>query len=136
MSRTRRNQRILVIDQTQPILEFMDMLLRAEGYEVVAAPSLEGARRRLAGARPDLVICDPRAAGAPVLPTLELLESDEVTRDVPLLLCTCGISDVDASPERVLRPVTEILLKPFDIDDLLNATERLACSLPAQRTGA
>src|SRR5215218_6957385 len=67
MTSRERAPRVLVVDEQQPIREFIDQLLTAEGYEVELAPSLEGARERLAGGRPDLVICDarPRRARVP-----------------------------------------------------------------------
>jgi CheY-like chemotaxis protein len=126
MTSRERAPRVLVVDEQQPIREFIDQLLTAEGYEVELAPSLEGARERLAGGRPDLVICDARVPGAPVFPILDVLDADERTRRIPVLLCTGVIADVEASPERLIRPGTELLLKPFDIDDLLGAAERLA----------
>jgi DNA-binding NtrC family response regulator len=126
MTSSDRAPRILVIDEQQPIREFMDTLLSAHGYAVALAPSLDSARQHLSGETPDLVICDVRVPGAPVFPILDVLDGDEQTRAIPVLLCSGVLADIEAAPERLIRPGTELLLKPFDIDDLLGATARLA----------
>lgn len=130
-SSTDRAPRVLVIEGQRPVRELMDLLLRGHGYEVAAAASLERARECLAGARPDLVICDARIPGGPVFPILDLLDAGEQTRNVPVLICTGVLADCEAAPERLIRPATEVLIKPFDIDDLLGATDRLARTLVA-----
>ena len=127
-SRRSRNQRILVVEETEPIRDVMQTLLTEEGYDVTATPSLDSAREQLAGERPDLVICDVRVPGAPVFPILDVLDADEQTRDIPVLLCTGVLADLEAAPERLIRPDTEVLFKPFDIEELLSATGRLARS--------
>lgn len=125
MSHAPRATRILVIEGQRPVRELIGTVLRRRGYDVSTAPCLECARDRLADARPDLVICDARIPGGPVFPVLDLLDGDETTLAMPVLLCTAVLADCEAAPERLIRPATELLIKPFDIDDLLDATERL-----------
>lgn len=130
MATTDRAPRILLVEPQRAVQDLIALVLRRRGYDVIVAPGLEGARQRIVGERPDLVICDVRVPGGPIFPILDLLDGDELTRSVPVLLCTGVLSDFESAPERLIRPATEVLIKPFDIDELLGATDRLAGPVP------
>lgn len=122
---TNRSMRILVVDDSSEYLAFMKALLRAEGFEVMVAPSGNAARIALAEALPDLVISDVRMPDMPPFGVLDLIEADEKTRDIPILFCTGAVQEIEDAAERLQRPRTDVLPKPFDIDDLLARVARL-----------
>ena len=123
--------RILVVDDGREFLSFMDMLLSAEGFDLSLAQSVEIAQARLAGELPNLVITDVGLPGAPPFAVLDLIEADERTRDLPVLVCTGGINEAQEAAERFKRPDRAVLFKPFEIDDLLASIERLLAANPA-----
>ena len=115
---------ILIVDDAPEFLDFLDALLTAEGYRVVAAATWEAASAALASLRPHLVIADVRLGGQPPFAVLDQLRADHKTRDIPLLLCTGAVSEVDERADDLQRQGVDVLLKPFDIDVLLSAVIR------------
>lgn len=123
---TDRGTRILVVDDSLEYLGFMEALLTAEGFEVTIASSVAAARDHLRNGRPDVIIADVRMPDMPAFGVLDLLEARAQTRDVPVLFCTGAEQEVEAAAERLRRPGTDVLFKPFDIDELLARVARLA----------
>lgn len=119
-------QRILVIDDSRDFLEFMEALLSAEGFQVLTAHSDEQMRVQLATRQPDLIISDVRMPGMEPFSVLALLAADEKLRDTPVLFCTGAVQEVEDAADLLLRPRTDVLAKPFDIDVLLAAIDRLS----------
>jgi CheY-like chemotaxis protein len=115
---------ILVVDDAPEFLDFLDALLTAEGYRVVAAATWEAASAALASLRPHLVIADVRLGGQPAFAVLDELRADQKTRDIPVLLCTGAVSEVGERAEALRREGVEVLLKPFDLDVLLRTVVR------------
>ena len=121
---------VLVIDGSTDLCAFFTLLLYAEGYRVVTAASLGQARVELAMRRPDLVISEVRLADAPPFAVVELLATTAKTCDLPVVLCTGAVREVErAAADLTHRGVTAVL-KPFDIDDVVAAVQR-GCSRPA-----
>ena len=122
---TDRTRRVLVVDDDPAIREFLSLFLSAEGFVVRGATSLDAAERELAVARPDVVICDVRMPGLPPFAMLDRLRADPATQELPVLLCTGAVHDLEQAGEWVLRGRTLVLLKPFEIDELLVSLDRL-----------
>ena len=116
---------ILVLDDSPEFLEFMTLLLGSEGLQVVAADSLPAARTLLATTRPHVIICDVRLAGLAPLAAIEQLQADPVTCAIPLLVCTAAVGDVQERAAALAEAGIPVLLKPFDIDALLDRVRQL-----------
>jgi two-component system, NtrC family, nitrogen regulation response regulator GlnG len=116
--------RVLVVDDDDAYRAFMHLLLTDEGYDVALAPSIAAASRCLRAAPPDLVIGDLRMPGAPIFALLDLLDA-EPTRAIPVIVCTGAADQLDAAKARLGGRRGEVLLKPFDIDDLLACIRRV-----------
>jgi len=117
--------RILVVDDSIEYLGFMETLLTGEGFVVTLAASVGAVRDHLRDSRPDVIISDVRMPDLPAFGVLDLLKADPRTRDLPVLFCTGAEQEVEAAGERLQRPDTDVLLKPFDIDELLARIARL-----------
>lgn len=122
---TDRRTRILVIDDSPEYLGFMETLLDSEGYAVTVAGSADEAREQLAMQRPDLIVSDVRLPGVAPFSTLDLIAADDKLRAVPVLFCTGAVREVEEASARLAEYGAEVLLKPFDIDDLLARLVRL-----------
>jgi twitching motility two-component system response regulator PilH len=117
---------LLVIDDSAEFLSFMEALLTSEDFRVDTAQSGEAALQRLAVALPDLVLCDVRMPDMEPFGILHLLRRDPRTRDIPVLLCTGAVQEVDAAASWLREHGVEVLLKPFDVEDLLARLQKLS----------
>lgn len=113
---------ILAADDSPDILGLIVEVLEAEAYRVTTTtdPLDTDAVKRIA---PDLVIFDymledGEGSGWRLL---EELRRDPVTARLPVVVCT-GATRRVAQNEALLRRLdARVVLKPFDIDDLLTA---------------
>ena len=121
--------RIAVIDDDPTFLELMqDLLGGGEGYEVSTCASSVDSLEFVKRAQPDLVMLDlmlgREQAGWAVL---ELLRSDPATSSTPVIVCSAAVRALDGQTERCNKFAVEVVAKPFDVEDLLVAIERLLC---------
>lgn len=113
---------ILLVEDDGPIRDTVAECLAAEGYQVErAAHGGEALAWLQAGGRPALVVLDlvmPVMNGAELL--VQLRASDTL-RGTPVLLMTAAIPSA-AAP---LPAADAVLVKPFDLDQLLETVQRL-----------
>ena len=118
---------VLVVDDAPAFLEFMTLLLTAEGYRVETASSVAAASVLIAAVELKAIICDVRLPDAPPFAMLDLLQADVATRHLPVMLCTGAVREVEDRAVALAASGVEVVLKPFDIEDLLS---RLAVRCP------
>ena len=121
--------RVLVIDDEAQIRRFLDIGLRAEGYQVLlAATGAEGLALAAAHA-PDLVILD---LGLPDREGHEVLAELRQWSAVPVLMLS--VRDTEAEKVRALdRGANDYVTKPFGIQELM---ARLRVLLRSRATSA
>ncbi len=121
---------IVVVNDTQEILDLLRELLEEEGYRVTTSMAVLDLDKVRALA-PDIIIQDLLFEQMQELgwKFLTLVRLDPELAELPLILCTAAVQtirdpDMAAQLER-LR--VRIVLKPFNLDDLLTAvTETLS----------
>jgi DNA-binding response OmpR family regulator len=118
--------RLLVVDDSAEFLSFMEALLASEGFSVAVAATHDAARQQLIAKTPDLVICDVRMPEAEPFAILHLLREDAKTRHIPVLLCTGAVQEVEQAEQWLADLGIDVLLKPFDVDDLLARINKLS----------
>ena len=134
-----RQPHILVIDDTQEILDLMQELLEDEGYRVTTSLALLDIDKVKALA-PDIIVQDLLFEVTQELgwKFLTLARLDPVLARVPLVLCTAAVRTVNEPEmaEQLDRQGIRVVLKPFTIDDLLTTLNevRTAQSLIDQAT--
>ena len=120
MAKRRYRRRILIVNDSQEILDVLRDLLEEEGYDVVvysyAIRDLEEVKR----INPDLIILDfiinEETAGWQMLQKLKL---DRETAEIPVIVCTAAAGLVRELEGHLRAKGVSVVLKPFDIDDLL-----------------
>ena len=133
---SRKNVRILLVEDEPSISGFVRRGLHFEGYEVDVVPDGPGALRKLRDSPPDLLVLDvmvPGVDGLEIARRLRAAETAEQTPAIPILMLTAR----DAVADRVtgLRAgADDYLVKPFDFDELLARIEALLrrSSTPAE----
>ena len=116
---------IMVIDDTQEILELFEIILSDAGYDV----SLHSYSTRdiddVLRIKPDLIVSDH-------VPTeekqgwqfLQKLKMTRATEDIPLIICTTSSTMVRDNEGWLRSKGVTVVPKPFSIDELLAAVRQ------------
>ena len=120
-----RTRNILVVDDSADYVSFVQLFLEAEGFQVDTALSTDAMQQMLRSRTTDMVISDVRIPGDEAFAVLNILRADTRTSNIPVLLCTAALQEVEESSERLRQEGVEILFKPFDIEVLLDYVRRL-----------
>jgi CheY-like chemotaxis protein len=125
-----RSSHILVVNDTQEMLDLFQELLEEEGFRVTTSLAVLDVDKIMALA-PDLIVQD--LLFAHVQETgwkfLELVRLSPDLAQIPVILCTAAIDVVrdEEMAERLRRMNVHVVLKPFAIEELL---EEIARALP------
>jgi two-component system, OmpR family, response regulator VicR len=139
MSADGRQPHILVINDTQEILDLMQELLEEEGYRVTTSLALLDIAK-VRAISPDIIVQDLLFEGTQELgwKFLTLVRLDPQLSRIPLVLCTAAVRTVKEPEmaEQLDRQGIRVVLKPFTIEDLLTTLNdvRNAQSLIDQAT--
>jgi two-component system, OmpR family, KDP operon response regulator KdpE len=112
---TSASARILVIDDETQIRRFLDIGLRAEGYEVMLAATAAEGLALAATRTPDLVILD---IGLPDMEGHAVLAELRQWSQLPVLMLS--VRDAESEKVRALdRGANDYMTKPFGIQELM-----------------
>jgi two-component system OmpR family response regulator len=117
-------KRVLIVDDEDDILHFLELVLREKGYEVSTASSGEEAVAQARGAPPDLVLLDimmPQMDGWQVL---RLLRGDERTAGVPVALLSARTGARDRM-QGLQEGAIDYICKPFSLQELFGKIEAI-----------
>jgi len=121
------NTRILVVNDTQEILELFRMLLEEEeGYDVVLSGFPIQQVKEIEHIKPDLIILDlvlgDEKSG---MQMLQMLKMQRSTAAIPVLVCTAALQIVREQEGYLVSQGVHVVYKPFEIDDLLANVKQL-----------
>jgi DNA-binding response OmpR family regulator len=115
----------MVINDTQEILELFRDLLTSEGYEVSLYSYGVHDMKEVERVAPDLIIIDyligDERTGWQMLQKLKMTRS---TAAIPIIVCTAALNQVKEIEGWLTQKRITVVLKPFDVDDLLAAVAR------------
>ena len=114
-----------VVHDDLDILRILRIILENEDYHVVTHHGALGAYWLIAQLKPELVILGMRSAGLADGHLLAMMDFDETTASMPVLVCVALSREA-----RKLRAVrrgqgSDVLLAPIDLDLLLEKVRRL-----------
>jgi DNA-binding response OmpR family regulator len=114
--------RIMVVNDTQEILDLFREILLEEGYEPILYSYAIQDLAEVERVKPDLIILDhiigSEAVGWQMLQKLKMRRS---TATIPVIVCTAAVKAVQEMEGYMKSKNVGLVLKPFDIDDLLLA---------------
>ncbi len=92
----RKTHRVLVIDDNPADISLIEEMLKIDGYEVLkAASGVEGVKTARKE-KPDLVVLDLMMPDLDGFDVMRLLESDEITKSLPVILFTAkDLTEID-----------------------------------------
>ena len=115
--------RVLLIDDDESNLDFMRQVMRIDGHELLWAGDGEQGLNLMRQRSPQLIICDvvmPHLGGYAVL---ETVRADPVLAAIPVLLFSAAMNE-EGRELALRRGATEVLAKPFDLEQLRAAIGR------------
>ncbi|MDD1702368.1 MAG: response regulator [Methanoregula sp.] len=113
---------ILVVEDDQPILDMMEILLSRLGYTPVLVNNVQDALEVIGRERPCLIILDIMMKPVSGWDFLKKIRDVERTNDVPVIIFTAS-SAADEEISRIMDPHLGILLKPVTMSDLRQALD-------------
>jgi DNA-binding NtrC family response regulator len=116
-----KKARILIVDDEPEMLENLDRLLSADGYQCTTLSDPLGFRELLAETRPDVVITDLRMPGVDGMEILATALADDSS--LPIILIT-GYATVASALQAVQEGAFDYLSKPFTADQLSVVVQR------------
>lgn len=131
---------IMVINDSPEILELFTDLLSDEGYRVTTDTftiDIGDLVASIKQVRPDLLILDMIIGREDLGWQLtQLLKMDRLTRDIPIVLCTGAVEQVRELTTHLDDLHIGVVLKPFEIERLLDAINRAWAGQPSTAAGA
>ena len=119
-------KKILIIDDSLPILNSLRMLLEMHHYDVEITQNgayfLEHHH-----ALPDIVLTDYHIPGMDDCSIINHLKQNDRLKHIPVILMS---GDIDIEKRSNLLGANDFISKPFNLDDLLNKIEIFTSSLP------
>lgn len=114
--------KVLVIDDDPQFLELMQSLLGSEGYEVAVCRDSSAAYQEAKTNKPDVITLDLRMPAPSGWEVLDRIRADPELADIPVTVISAAGAELAETRARIrqlnLRMV-DILVKPFEIDELL-----------------
>jgi DNA-binding response OmpR family regulator len=117
---------ILVINDTQEILDLFRIILEDEGFRVTVIGFAVEDMKKILDATADLVILDLVFDREYIgWQTLQKMKMHRDTATIPVLVCTAEVRKAQEIQGYLTEKGVGLLLKPFDIDELIGQVRRL-----------
>jgi CheY-like chemotaxis protein len=116
-------RRIMVVEDDQPILELMEILLRRLGYEPVLVMNGLEALEEVKKSPPELILLDIMMTPINGWEILEKLRGEYGMKDLPVLLFTAAPM-VQREVAKLNDPALGILQKPVSFAELSAALQK------------
>jgi CheY-like chemotaxis protein len=115
-------KRILVINDTQEILELFKLILEEEaGHDVVVDSYRPQMLEIIKEIKPDLIISDHVFGEEKIgWQLIQRLKMDRQTATIPMIVCSGAVHELKEMEGHLMAKGIGVLYKPFDVDELLN----------------
>src|SRR5215216_1565967 len=118
---------ILAINNDPAVLALFRDLLEEVGYQVSTQTYVDRDLTQIKTLKPNLIVLDYMWANEDASwSLLQMLRMDPATASIPIVLCTGAVREVKALQEHLVSMGVTVVLKPFNIDQLVDSIrERL-----------
>jgi CheY-like chemotaxis protein len=115
-------QHILAINNDPAVLAHFRDLLQEVGYQVSTQTYVDRDLAKIKALKPDLIVLDYMWANEDASwSLLQMLRMDPATTATPIVLCTGAVHEVKALEQHLVAMGVTVVLKPFNIDQLVDA---------------
>jgi len=111
------SRKIMVVEDDQPILDLMDLMIRKLGYDPILIPNGFEALELIQKEPPALILLDIMMVPINGWEFLDKLRGDLGMRDLPVILFTASPL-VDEKAGQLKDPYLSVLIKPVSFDEL------------------
>jgi CheY-like chemotaxis protein len=114
-------QHILVVNDTQEVLELFRAILEEEaGYKVTLTSVQPQMLQTVKEVAPDLIISDHVFGEEKTgWQFIQRLKMDRDTADIPIIVCSGAIKELKEMEGYLMSKDIGVLYKPFDVDELI-----------------
>ncbi len=118
---------IMVVNDTQEILDLFHDLLTGAGYETSLHAYGKRTVQEVVQVAPDLIISDWPPFDREVYgwQFLQMLKMNRETAHLPVVVCTTNLRAIEDNQAWMASKGIRVVAKPFDVDELLAAIEVL-----------
>jgi response regulator RpfG family c-di-GMP phosphodiesterase len=121
---------VLIVDDEPKICQFLEILLKREGYRPTSVNNASDALERIAGDDFDLVLTDLKMPGMDGFQLVTQLK--ELRPGLPIIMIT-GYATVETAVQAMRYGVDDYVTKPFNIDELHKVIARALQSARMER---
>ena len=116
---------ILVVNDTQEILDLFEEILEEEGYRVSLYSFAFNDVDEIVKLTPDLVVLDFMIGGEQHgWQLLQKMKMDRRTAEIPVVVCTAALNLARELEGHLRSKNVGLVLKPFDIDELVGEVHK------------
>jgi DNA-binding response OmpR family regulator len=128
-------RKLLVLEGDATIRYLLTKVFHKRRWDVHAVSSSEHALEAYDTERPDLILLEPAIDKRTKWSFLSLLASAPLATTPPVILATFLAFENPIIPPAIERCINLIatFIKPFELNDLLNLSERVRAALPGQQ---
>lgn len=116
-----KTDKILIVDDDIDILEPLQLLLEAEGYQVSTTTKGEQTYTKIRSFKPDLILLDVLMSGSDGRIICRKLKDTAETKKIPIIMMSAHPS---AKNDSKGSGADAFISKPFEIDDLCNLVKK------------
>lgn len=109
--------KIIVVDDELDILDFVQISLEADGFEVITASSGKEALAKIKQELPDLILLDLMMPHMDGYEVMKILKADKQTRNIPVIMLT-ALAQADDKVKGLRTGADDYITKPFDLREL------------------
>lgn len=129
---------IMVVNDTQEILMLFQEILEGEGYEVSLHSYSNRDLEEVKKVKPDLIISDHPPIADKEKQGWQFIQKLRMSREtelIPIILCTTSVKMAEEAEGHLTEKGVTVVLKPFNIDELLAAVEAMIGTADSPETG-
>lgn len=115
------SKKILVAEDDRSILEVVKIILEQENYQTFFADKEEGIYKNIKENKPDLILLDIWLGGSNGGKIAKTIKSNKETKHIPVIMISANNETEKITKE---SGANDFLLKPFNIDDLLQKVKK------------
>jgi CheY-like chemotaxis protein len=117
----------LIVEDDRTIAQLMATILRMQGYRTLNAFDGDAALEQLAIVRPQLMTLDLNMPGMSGATILRRLRANPDTADLPVIVVSACVQ-ID---QALAASAQAIIIKPFDLSELMSVVEAVAAAAPS-----